>query len=208
MQDGTFGWPVRLRLLGSYNVANALAAACAASGLGIGPSVIRAGLERLPRVPGRFERVPLSGARFTAVVDYAHTPDALARALGAARSLKPGRILTVFGCGGNRDRGKRPRMGEIATRLSDRVWITSDNPRFEEPGAIIREILAGVRRTGVHEVEPDRRTAIRRAMAAARPGDLVLVAGKGHERDQIIGARRLPFDDARVAASAWREAMA
>lgn len=203
LEDGVRRLPVRLKLLGSYNVENGLAAACAARGLGLPDSAIRLGLERLACVPGRFERVGLRGAPFTLVVDYAHTPDALTRVLEAGRRLGPRRLLAVFGCGGNRDRGKRPKMGAIATRLADRVWITSDNPRYEDPDAIIRDILAGIRRPGAHAVEPDRRRAIALALAAAGPGDLVIVAGKGHEREQIIGDRRFLFDDAGVARAAW-----
>ncbi len=204
IREGGHRIPIRLRLLGSYNVANALAAAGVARGLGIGWGTIRGGLEGLAHVPGRFEPVRLPRARFTCVVDYAHTPDALSRVITAARRLQPRRVLVVFGCGGNRDRGKRPVMGELATRLADRVWLTSDNPRFEEPQAILHDIVAGVRQPGRHTVEPDRRRAIRVALAAAGPGDVLIIAGKGHEREQVIGSRRIPFADAQVASRTWR----
>jgi UDP-N-acetylmuramyl-tripeptide synthetase len=207
LREGPRALRVRLRLLGDYNVSNALAAAAAARGLGIGLDVVRRGLERLARVPGRFERVALP-APFTVVVDYAHTPDALERVLRAARGLRPRRLFAVFGCGGNRDRGKRPRMGAIAARLADFAWVTSDNPRDEDPAAIIGDVTAGIRRSGRHAVEPDRRRAIGAALRAARAGDLVVIAGKGHERAQIVRGRSLPFDDARVAATEWRRARA
>ncbi len=203
LHEGPRSMRVRLRLLGDYNVSNALAAAAAARGLGIGLDDVRRGLERLARVPGRFERVELA-APFTVVVDYAHTPDALERVLRAARGLRPRRVLTVFGCGGNRDRGKRPKMGGIAARLADFAWVTSDNPRDEDPRAILREVTAGIRRTGRHAVEPDRRRAIALALRAARAGDLLVIAGKGHERVQIVRGRELPFDDAAVARDLWR----
>ncbi|MEK7474506.1 MAG: UDP-N-acetylmuramoyl-L-alanyl-D-glutamate--2,6-diaminopimelate ligase [Candidatus Coatesbacteria bacterium] len=200
--EGSRRLPVRLRLLGDYNVDNALVAAGAARGLGIGMGVIRTGLERLARVPGRFEPVRL-GAPFTVVVDYAHKPDALDRVLAAARGLRPRKLLCVFGCGGNRDRGKRPVMGRIATSRADFTWITSDNPRDEAPAGIIREIAKGALRRGRHAVEPDRKRAISAALAAARPGDLVVIAGKGHERYQLVRGVRRPFDDALVARAAW-----
>ena len=202
VREGARAERIRLRLLGGYNVANALAAAATARGLGIDWPVIRRGLEGLERVPGRMERVPLR-APFTVVVDYAHTPDALERVLEASRGLARGRLFTVFGCGGNRDRGKRPRMGRIATDRADRAWITSDNPRDEDPAGILREVAAGVRARGRHVVEPDRRRAIRSALAAARGGDLVVIAGKGHERTQVVRGVAHPFDDVRVAREEW-----
>jgi len=205
LREGTRRMPVRLRLLGDYNVSNALVAAGAARGLGIGLDAVRKGLQRLARVPGHFEPVPLR-APFTVVVDYAHKPGALDSVLAAARGLAARRVLCVFGCGGNRDRGKRPLMGRIATERADFTWITSDNPRDEEPAAIIRGIVGGVRRSGRHAVEPDRRRAIAAALGRARPGDLVVIAGKGHERYQIVRGVRHPFDDARVAREAWTRA--
>jgi len=144
------------------------------------------------------------------VVDYAHTPDALERALETARKLVApgGRLGVVFGCGGDRDRGKRPLMGEIAARLCDRVWITSDNPRTERPEAIIAEIAAGIPGGLVvdrHETIPDRKAAIRSALAWARAGDVVVIAGKGHETYQIVGTEVLPFDDRAIARVVLRE---
>jgi len=158
-------------------------------------------------VPGRFEQVR-AGQPFLVVVDYAHTPDALERVLTTARKLTPARLGVVFGCGGDRDRGKRPIMGEIAARLADRIWITSDNPRSERPEAIIDEIVAGARRvpTGASRsaAEADRRAAIGAALGWAGAGDTVVIAGKGHETYQIIGAEVLPFDDRGVARQILR----
>jgi len=202
LSAGSFRMRVGLRLLGAYNVANALAAAGAAHGIGIGWPDIGRGLECLERVPGRLERVV--SMPFTAVVDYAHTPDALERVLVAARGLARRNVIVVFGCGGNRDRGKRPQMGGIATELTDFAWITSDNPRDEDPLSIIREIQAGIRRTGRHAIEPDRRRAIAAALEQARPGDMVVIAGKGHERAQLVRGRAFPFDDAAVVRSLCR----
>jgi UDP-N-acetylmuramoyl-L-alanyl-D-glutamate--2,6-diaminopimelate ligase len=156
-------------------------------------------------VPGRFEAVR-AGQPFAVLVDYSHTPDSLENALQAARSIAAGRLLVVFGCGGDRDRGKRPLMGGIAARLADRAYVTSDNPRSEDPEAIIAEILAGVpcERRAVTAVEPDRRRAIERAVAEARAGDVVVIAGKGHEQGQTFADRKLPFDDRLVATEALR----
>jgi UDP-N-acetylmuramoyl-L-alanyl-D-glutamate--2,6-diaminopimelate ligase len=146
-----------------------------------------------------------AGQPFLVVVDYAHTPDALERVLTTARKLTTGRLGVVFGCGGDRDRGKRPIMGGIATRLCDQVWVTSDNPRSERPGAIIDEIVAGIRETGAvaerYTTEPDRGSAIRAALAWGRRGDTVVIAGKGHETYQIVGSDVLSFDDREVARS-------
>jgi UDP-N-acetylmuramoyl-L-alanyl-D-glutamate--2,6-diaminopimelate ligase len=152
-------------------------------------------------VPGRFEQVR-AGQPFLVVVDYAHTPDALERVLTTARKLTRRRLAVVFGCGGDRDRTKRPIMGEIAARLCDQVWVTSDNPRSERPGAIIDEIVVGVRRAGApgrFATEPDRARAIRAVLGWAEPGDTVVIAGKGHETYQLVGADVLPFDDREVA---------
>jgi UDP-N-acetylmuramoyl-L-alanyl-D-glutamate--2,6-diaminopimelate ligase len=193
-------FPVASTLVGQHNVYNLLAAVGAAVGLGISPAQIQNGIAGLRQVPGRFETVE-KGQPFTVVVDYAHTEDALSRLLATARGLSRGRLLTVFGCGGDRDRGKRPRMGEAAARWSDRVILTSDNPRTEDPLAILREIEPGLQGSGTpYEVIPDRRRAIARAIALARPDDLVVIAGKGHEDYQIVGTERFPFDDRRVAA--------
>ena len=189
------------RLRGRFNVENILGAAAAGRLLGIESSAIAAGIENLDGVPGRFESVD-EGQAFTVLVDYAHTPEALENVLRAARELDAGRVLCVFGCGGDRDRGKRPIMGEIAGRLADIAIVTSDNPRSEEPRAIIDEIVAGAE--GALEIEPDRREAIARAVEEARPGDVVLIAGKGHEQGQQFRDRTVPFDDREVAREALR----
>ena len=197
---------VTLLLAARFNVENALAAATAALALGLPVDAVLTGLAVTEGVPGRFQAVR-AGQPFSVVVDYSHTPDSLENALRAARSVTPGRVLVVFGCGGDRDRGKRPLMGEIGARLADRAFVTSDNPRSEEPLAIIDEIVAGVpaARAGVVIVDPDRRAAIRLALSEARAGDAVVIAGKGHEQGQIIGARRIPFDDCAVAAELLAE---
>jgi UDP-N-acetylmuramoyl-L-alanyl-D-glutamate--2,6-diaminopimelate ligase len=188
--------PCTLPMLGRYNAWNAAAALAAARALGVdGGSAVRA-LERFTGVPGRLERVD-AGQGFAAVVDYAHTPDALERALAACREHTSARVLLVFGCGGDRDKGKRPRMGEAAARGADRAWITNDNPRSEDPRRIADEIMAGVPTgtTAKFEIVLDRRAAIAAALAAAGPGDLVLVAGKGHETTQTTAGVVVPFDD-------------
>jgi len=203
--------PVALRspLVGRHNVHNILAAVGVGLAQGVPLEAIAAGVAALKNVPGRFEQVD-AGQPFTVVVDYAHTEDALYRLLTTAQTVRTGRIITVFGCGGDRDRGKRPKMGRVAARYSDVVVVTSDNPRTEDPGAIIREILpgveAGLREAGrgrylVHAV---RRAAIAEAIRLAQPGDLVLIAGKGHEDYQIIGKDKHPFDDRVVAREAIR----
>ena len=194
--------PARLPLLGRYNAANAAIAFGAALALGIEPAAIVRGLETMPAVPGRLERVS-EGQPFMVVVDYAHTPDALARALAAVREHAHGRVLLVFGCGGDRDRAKRPIMGKVAAEGADQAWVTNDNPRGEDPAAIVAEIIAGAPGRGL-TVELDRRVAIAAALAAGRAGDVVLIAGKGHETTQTLGARVLPFDDRGVAREALR----
>lgn len=200
--------PVRSRLTGKHNVYNILAAVGATLPEGASPEVIAEGVENLAAVPGRFEPVSL-GQPFTVIVDYAHTDDALANVLRTARSLAEGRVITVFGCGGDRDRAKRPLMGTAAWDSSDVVIVTSDNPRTEDPEAIIRDILDGIRKednpAGRLEVIPDRREAIRAAVGLAEPGDLVLIAGKGHEDYQIVGTKKHHFDDREEAAAAVRE---
>ena len=191
----------RSRLLGRPNVYNLLAAAATALALGFGVEQVESGLAELKAVPGRFEQVE-AGQPFLVLVDYAHTDDALRNLLTTARELigRGGRIITVFGCGGDRYRTKRPLMGQVASSLSDLVVLTSDNPRSEDPGAIIQDALAGLEKTGArHLVEPDRARAIELALREARTGDIVLIAGKGHETCQIIGDRVLPFDDRLVA---------
>jgi UDP-N-acetylmuramoyl-L-alanyl-D-glutamate--2,6-diaminopimelate ligase len=192
---------IRLKLKGRFNVENALAAMAGARLLGIADDAIAAGLERLEGVPGRFEPVD-EGQPFTVLVDYAHTPDSLENVLRSARGLTSERVICVFGCGGDRDRGKRPVMGRIAGELADLVLVTSDNPRSEDPRAIIEEIVAGA--TAELEIEPDRREAIARAVEEARPGDVVLIAGKGHEQGQQFRDRTVPFDDREVAREALR----
>ena len=204
------GLPIRSKLVGRPNVYNILAATATAVALDIPLETISRGVEALPGVPGRFEVVSSPSDDLTVVVDYAHTDDALRNLLETARPLADKRLVTVFGCGGDRDRTKRPLMGMVAARLSDIVIVTSDNPRTEDPARIIEEIRRGItpgapagRRTEVLAVV-DRAEAIERAVAMAGSGDLVLVAGKGHEKYQQIGDRVLPFDDAAVA----REALA
>ena len=189
-------------LIGEHNVMNLLGAISTGLALDLPPATIARALGDVQTVPGRFEQVR-AGQPFLVVVDYAHTPDALERVLATARRITPGRLGVVFGCGGDRDRGKRPIMGEIAARLADRAWVTSDNPRSERPEAIIDEIVVGVRRAGAdpdrYAMVPDRRLAIRAALGWARAGDTVVIAGKGHETYQIVGPDVLPFDDRDVA---------
>jgi len=193
------GQAVRVPLGGRFNVSNALAALEAAITLGIEPAVAAEGLAAAGPVPGRFEVIE-AGQDFGVVVDYAHTPDGLERLLDTGRELVgDGRLIVVFGCGGDRDRTKRPSMGEVAARLADRVVVTSDNPRTEDPAVIMAEVTSGIDDTATLVIEPDRRQAIALALADAAPGDLVLIAGKGHEAVQVIGARTLPFDDRAVA---------
>jgi UDP-N-acetylmuramoyl-L-alanyl-D-glutamate--2,6-diaminopimelate ligase len=191
------GVQYELQLPGRFNVWNALAAIGIARFLGVGDEIAARGLASLQRVPGRMER--LRGLGIDVVVDYAHTPDALENALRALRETTAGAIAIVFGCGGDRDRGKRAVMGAVAARLADRLYLTNDNPRSEEPRAIVDDIAAGIGDRRPYVVEFDRRRAIERAIAEARAGDLVLVAGKGHEAYQIVGESILPFDDAAVA---------
>ena len=196
-------------LIGRVNVYNIMAAAGAAYARGCSAQAMAAGIDRLACVPGRFERVDC-GQPFTVVVDYAHTDDALRNLTALARELvsgggAKGRVLTVFGCGGDRDRKKRPLMGEAAGRGSDFVVLTSDNPRSEDPLAIINDAVVGLQKTCVrYSVEPDRRKAIALALAEARPGDIVLLAGKGHEKVQVTREGAIPFDDLEVAREALR----
>jgi UDP-N-acetylmuramoyl-L-alanyl-D-glutamate--2,6-diaminopimelate ligase len=194
---------LNMRLPGLFNVSNALAAASAAVKMGISPEAIAAGIAGLASVPGRFEPVD-EGQGFLVVVDYAHTPDALANVLRAARELTEGRVLAVFGCGGDRDRSKRPEMGRAAVRLADVAYATSDNPRSEDPVEILNQVEAGMA-GGEYRVIVDREQAIAGALAAAAPGDVVVIAGKGHETGQDAGGTVLPFDDRLVAARVLRE---
>lgn len=186
---------VALPLLGEFNVANALAAAATATGLGLRVDEIGRRLTEAPQVPGRMERL----AELPAVVlrDYAHTPDALERALAALRPLTRGRLIVVFGCGGDRDRGKRPEMGRIAAELADLAIVTSDNPRTESAERIIDDVVQGMGGVPHHRVA-DRREAIARALDGARPEDTVLLAGKGHETYQVIGTEKVPFDEREI----------
>ncbi|MGZ8702523.1 MAG: Mur ligase family protein, partial [Gaiellaceae bacterium] len=189
-----------LKLPGRFNIENALAAAAAARALGIGEEAIKQGIEAVDRVPGRFDRVD-EGQPFTVFVDYAHTPGALETALEAARELgRGGRVICVFGAGGDRDRAKRPLMGQVVAELADVSLVTSDNPRSEDPAVIAAEVVDGLDL----EVELDRRRAIERALETARPGDVVVIAGKGHEQGQEVGGRKLPFDDRQVARETLR----
>jgi UDP-N-acetylmuramoyl-L-alanyl-D-glutamate--2,6-diaminopimelate ligase len=198
------GTRLHVPLAGSFNVENALAAATAALELGLPLDAVRAGLAAAGNVAGRFEVVD-EGQPFLVVVDYAHTPDGLARVLEAARPLAgPNQVILVFGAGGNRDRAKRPVMGEMASQGADRVVLTSDNPRDEDPLAIIDAVKDGMQDTSGLVVEPDRRAAIAEALALAHPGDVVVVAGKGHETTQTIGTTVLPFDDRAVARELLR----
>jgi UDP-N-acetylmuramoyl-L-alanyl-D-glutamate--2,6-diaminopimelate ligase len=195
------GQRYELRLPGRFNVWNALAAIGVAQSLNVDDAVSARGLRSLERVAGRMER--LDGDGVAVVVDYAHTPDALESALCALRETTRGSLAVVFGCGGDRDRGKRPEMGAVAARLADRIYVTSDNPRSEDPQSIVDAIVKGIGDRG-HFVELDRRCAIERAIADASAADVVLIAGKGHENYQIVGDRILPFDDATVAREALR----
>ena len=191
--------PVALPLLGDYNVMNALAAAGAALSQGIPLKTIVRGLESLAGVPGRMERITAPKG-FTVVVDYAHTDDALRQVMTALKRLKPARLVTVFGCGGDRDRTKRPLMGEVAAQMSDEVIVTSDNPRSEDPGRITLDVEVGVRRarSDHYQIILDREQAIATAFSMAGPSDIVLIAGKGHENYQIMADRTIPFDDREV----------
>src|SRR5450432_245833 len=199
MQFGKLRLPVESALIGKINVYNILAACGAGLSYGLAPEIIARGIRNLQAVPGRFERVD-EGQPFVVVVDYAHTDDALRNVIAVARGLNPKRVITLFGCGGDRDRTKRPLMGQAAAEASDFVVLTSDNPRSEDPLAIMNDALVGIRRTDVpHIVEPDRATAIARALKEAREGDIVILAGKGHETYQVLKDRTIQFDDRAVA---------
>ena len=208
MVTPTGGMQVHTRLVGTVNVLNLLAASAAASARGLTMDEIQQGIAQMEYVPGRFQTVDC-GQPFTVAVDYAHTEDALRNVTKLARALATsngGRVITLFGCGGDRDRIKRPRMGQAAGEGSDFVVLTSDNPRSEDPQTILSEILPGVIATGVqYAVEVDRATAIRRAITEARSKDVVILAGKGHEKIQILQNRIVPFDDAEMARTALME---
>jgi UDP-N-acetylmuramoyl-L-alanyl-D-glutamate--2,6-diaminopimelate ligase len=190
---------IELKLQGRFNVENALAAAAAARALGVEETAIRQGIEAVERVPGRFDPVD-EGQPFTVLVDYAHTPGALESVLESARELARGRLICVFGAGGDRDRDKRPLMGQVVAELADVAVVTSDNPRSEDPAAIAADVVDGLDL----DVELDRRRAIEHALESAREGDVVLIAGKGHEQGQEIAGRKLPFDDREVVRETLR----
>ena len=197
---------IQSQLVGDHNVYNLLAAIGVGLEIGMASASIELALHSVKNVPGRFERID-QGQDFTVVVDYAHTEDALVRLLAAANSLKKGRIITVFGCGGDRDSGKRPQMGQVAVQRSDFVFLTSDNPRTEDPMLILQDIERGILNLPnearcPYQIVPDRATAIEAAIKEAQSDDMVLIAGKGHEDYQLIGSRRLDFDDRQVAREA------
>ncbi len=190
---------VELPLLGDFNVANALAGAATAWALGVEPATLATRLAGAPQVPGRMER--LHAGEFVVLRDYAHTPDALERAVAALRAVTQGRLVVLFGAGGDRDRSKRPLMGRVAASGADLAVVTSDNPRTEDPDAIIDEIETGMSGES-HLRITDRRAAIHRALALLGPGDVLLLAGKGHETYQVIGTERLPFDEREIVQAA------
>jgi UDP-N-acetylmuramoyl-L-alanyl-D-glutamate--2,6-diaminopimelate ligase len=204
VQFGKQRFPIESPLIGKINVYNILAACGTALSYGLSPEIIAKGIAQLPAVPGRFERVD-EGQPFVVVVDYAHTDDALRNVISVARGLNPKRVITLFGCGGDRDRAKRPLMGQAAAEASDLVVLTSDNPRSEDPLAIMNDALVGIRRTDVtHVVEPDRAAAIAWALKEAREGDIVVLAGKGHETYQVLKEKTIAFDDRTVARDVLR----
>ena len=199
--------PFQIRLPMRYNVANALAILASIDLLGFDLKDFRGALEEIPAVPGRMERIG-TGNDFTVFVDYAHTPDAFEQVLHDARLMNPKRIITVFGCGGDRDRGKRPLMTSAACRYSDSVILTSDNPRTEDPEAIFRDMRAGLpdplpAQGSIYEI-PDRQEAIEKAMTLAKPGDVVFILGKGHEDYQILAKGKIPFSDRAVVETALK----
>lgn len=195
-------------LVGPFNIQNILAAVGAACALSIKPTTIQSAIEGFTTVPGRFQRIDC-GQDFLVIVDYAHTPDALERALKTARTVTSGKLIVVFGCGGDRDRGKRPEMGKLGADLADLAIVTSDNPRTENPETIIQEIVAGIPAPAAHVLTiTARRDAITQALAQAQAGDIVLIAGKGHENYQIIGTTKYPFSDEAVVRSYFRDKQA
>jgi UDP-N-acetylmuramoyl-L-alanyl-D-glutamate--2,6-diaminopimelate ligase len=197
-------FPVKSALVGHINMQNILLAAGVALSYGLKEEEIQKGLANLQRVPGRFERVE-EGQPFTVVVDYAHTDDALRNVIAAARAMRPKRVITLFGCGGDRDRSKRPLMGMVAAEGSDYVVLTSDNPRSEDPLAIMNDAMVGLSRFDTpHVAEPDRERAIRKAIETAAPGDVVILAGKGHETYQVLKDGPIAFDDREVARQVLR----
>jgi UDP-N-acetylmuramoyl-L-alanyl-D-glutamate--2,6-diaminopimelate ligase len=195
---GTEEIVVHTRLVGAHNASNILGAAACTWAMGYDLDQIKAGIENLAAVPGRLEPVDC-GQDFAVLVDYAHTEDALRNVLSCLRPMVRGRLVVVFGCGGDRDRGKRPKMGRAAAELADQVVLTSDNPRSESPMDIIREVAAGIEARGRYTVVEDRRSAIALAIRTAKKDDVVLIAGKGHETVQVFGDRTVGFDDRQVA---------
>jgi UDP-N-acetylmuramoyl-L-alanyl-D-glutamate--2,6-diaminopimelate ligase len=191
--DGQSSVEIKSPLIGKMNLYNILGAVAVARVLGVAWDMIREAMAETGPVSGRLQKVPTQRG-FTVIIDYAHTPDALQKVLEALRPLTQGRLISVFGCGGNRDRGKRPLMGEIASQLSDLIIVTSDNPRWEEPEEIIKDIVEGIKGDN-YKVVPDRRQAISEALTEARPGDMVLIAGKGHEDYQEVKGKRFYFSD-------------
>jgi UDP-N-acetylmuramoyl-L-alanyl-D-glutamate--2,6-diaminopimelate ligase len=209
--DATYRLPsaeieLRTSLMGKPNLYNIGAALGTAVALGISPDAMAGGIRNLANVPGRFEPV-IAGQDFRVIVDYAHTDDALEKVLTSAREITSGKLIVVFGCGGDRDKSKRPVMGKVAARGSDFAVVTSDNPRTEDPMAIISEIEAGLKGANYAAI-PDRREAIRKALVEAGPNDTVLIAGKGHETYQTIGTTSFPFDDRVVASELLHELVA
>jgi UDP-N-acetylmuramoyl-L-alanyl-D-glutamate--2,6-diaminopimelate ligase len=200
VEFGTVRFPIHITLVGDYNVTNALGVAAVGCALGLSPGVIQRGLASFQVVPGRMENVE-NDHSFSVVVDYAHTEDALRKVMDSLRKLQPAHLITVFGCGGDRDRTKRPLMGQAAVEMSDWVIVTSDNPRSEDPAKIALDVEVGIRRAATDRYETilDRESAIHAALTRARSGDIVLIAGKGHETYQLVGAQTLTFDDREVA---------
>ncbi len=194
---------ITVPLGGAFQVWNSAAAWCCCVAMGINPQTAADALRCSPNSPGRFEMIP-NNAGVTVLVDYAHTPDGLKNVLSSARALKPRELVVVFGCGGDRDGAKRPIMGSIAAKAADRIYVTSDNPRTENPNTIIDQIMNGIPSCEMERVtvDPDRRSAIIAALSSLKPGDLLVIAGKGHEDYQIIGTQKHPFDD-RIVASEW-----
>jgi UDP-N-acetylmuramoyl-L-alanyl-D-glutamate--2,6-diaminopimelate ligase len=182
------------KLIGESNMYNALASTAAGFALGVDPDTIKAGLEAVEGVPGRMERI-LAGQDFNIWIDYGHTPHAFERLLKTARRLTKGRLFFLFGCGGDRDQGKRPLMGKVASQYADLIFLTEDNPRSEDPRAIIQQIIHGMEDKGKVQVVVDRKEGIRKALEIARSGDTLVLAGKGHEDYQIIGDEKIHFSD-------------
>src|SRR5712692_1011638 len=204
VEYGRTRFPIESALMGRINVYNILAACAAGFSFGLSPETIAKGIASCRAVPGRFERVD-EGQPFAVVVDYAHTDDALRNTISIARELAPNRVITVFGCGGDRDRSKRPLMGQAAAEKSDFVILTSDNPRSEDPLAIMNDAMVGLRRLDTPYVtEPDRAVAIQRAIGQAQSGDVVILARKGHETYQVLKDRTIAFDDREVARQLLR----